>query len=93
MPTAQYSTDDCDWGKSNATGQSGIDNTSKLATAGTDVQGQCLIGGKTAMDATSDGVNNNDRNKIKWRSDKKKKETVSAALLIALGVAGLILGS
>ena len=34
-----------------------------------------------------------DSAKIKWRSDKKEKQTVSAALLIALGVAGIILGS
>jgi len=31
--------------------------------------------------------------RIQWRTEKKKKTTVSAALLLALGVAGLVLGS
>ncbi|KAG9240500.1 hypothetical protein BJ878DRAFT_546192 [Calycina marina] len=30
--------------------------------------------------------------RIQWRTDKKKKTTISAALLLALGVAGLVLG-
>lgn len=52
---------------------------------GSDVPGKCFMGAKASADVSSGAV--------KWRSEKKKKQTVSAALLIALGVAGIILGS
>ena len=92
VPTAGYSVDGCDWTYCNVTGQSGIDafekclNTTTM-NAGMDIKGKCFMGEKAQADAKSDA------NKIQWRSEKKKKQTVSAALLIALGVAGIILGS
>jgi len=51
------------------------------------VQGKCFVGteAKAGLPVTSDGTT------IKWRSDKKK-DTISAALLMALGVAGIIIG-
>jgi len=50
------------------------------------------MGAKAEEDKKSDGPKT-DAQKIKWRSDKKEKQTISAALLIALGVAGIVLGS
>lgn len=92
VPTAGYTADGCDWRYCNVTGQPGIDAFGKCLEettkrAGSDVQGKCFTGAKASADVSSDASG------IKWRSNKKKKQTVSAALLIALGVAGIILGS
>jgi hypothetical protein len=79
-----YHEETCDWGG----------RLSAVETAA--VEEQNFMGGKAATNMTSvmeiDGVTNRDSSKIKWRSDKNKKETVSAGLLIALGVAGIVIG-
>jgi hypothetical protein len=92
VPTAGYAANGCQWRYCNVTGQGGIDAFDKcLSTtntrAGSAVKGKCFKGQKAATDAMSEAT------KISWRSEKKKKQTVSAALLIALGVAGLVLGT
>jgi hypothetical protein len=50
----------------------------------------------TSMDEKCFGANakvvTSDSNSISWRNGKKKKKTVSAALLIALGIAGIVMG-
>lgn len=92
VPTAGYAANGCQWRYCNVTGQGGIDsfdrclNTTNIR-AGTAVKGQCFKGDRAAADAMSEAP------KVSWRSSKKKKQTVSAALLIALGVAGIVLGS
>lgn len=92
VETGSYDANGCTWQYCNVTGQSGADVFNKclkrttLKTANATIQGKCFIGKEGAqLEVTSDG------NKIKWRSDKKK-DTISAALLIALGVAGIIIG-
>jgi len=74
-------------------------------TRSKNVQAKCFVG-KNGAGAPGTGVGINGTGKpigynqtsgadrIQWRSEKKnKKTTVSAALLLALGVAGLVLGS
>lgn len=52
-------------------------------TSSASAQGNCF--GPKAKVVTSDG------NSMSWRGEKKKK-TVSAGLLIALGIAGIVIG-
>ena len=54
---------------------------------GTAVGGNNSIGKPLEVNHTSGG------DRIQWRTEKKKQTTVSAALLLALGVAGIVLGS
>jgi len=92
VETGGYLKDGCAWEYCNVTGQSGVDTFGKCIqttkdSLGTEVLGKCFIGkeAKAQQTVTSGGT------KIKWRSEKKK-DTVSAALLMALGVAGIIIG-
>jgi hypothetical protein len=101
--TAGYEANGCSWRYCNVTGAEGVkgfeqcmESSGKIAKG---VTAKCFIGkdgpGSSVIAApiqakkqTSGG------DTIQWRSKKKeKKATVSAALLLALGVAGLVLGS
>ena len=91
VETGGYIGDWCAWEYCNVTGQSGVDTFEKCiqttdTSLGMEVPGKCFVGkeAKAQQAVTSDGT------KIKWRSDKK--DTDSAALLMALGVAGIIIG-
>jgi hypothetical protein len=81
----------CSWTYCNVTGQGGMDLFTNCikdseTSSGTKVQGQCFMGGAKSQLAVTSGAD-----KVKWRNEKKK-DTIGAALLMALGVAGLIIG-
>jgi hypothetical protein len=93
VPIAELSAES-DWEHGNTTGPAAMDifddntsTTSSLLSEDTSAQSQCFNVRNTTVVAKIDWVNSSDRNRTKWRSDRKKKDTVSAALLIALGVA------
>lgn len=83
--TSDYSANGCDWSYCNVSDRSGIDEFEKrLNTAALEVEGQCFLGGKPQ---TSDARR---RISVPWK--KTEKKTLSAGLLIALGVAGMLMG-
>jgi hypothetical protein len=83
--TGGYTADGCDWAYCNVTGQSGIEEfESCLRATAPEVKAQCYSGGKAQ---TSDA-----RRQISVPWKKTEKKTLSAGLLIALGVAGMFMG-
>ena len=84
-PTSGYEANNCSWRYCNVTEESSVKAFGSCLnrTATTDVEGQCFSA--NGKDATSEGIS------ISWKLGKKKK-TVSVGLLIALGVAGMLLG-
>ena len=82
--TSGYDADNCAWRYCNMTGPNGVSSFESCLnrTTSTSVEGKCFSSnGKVA---TSEGSS------MYWKFGKKKK-TVSAALLIALGVAGVFI--
>ena len=85
VTTGGYSANGCDWTYCNVTGQSGIKEFGKcVSETAPEVEAQCFLNGK-AM--TSDA-----RRRISPPWKKTDKKTLSAGLLIALGVAGMFMG-
>lgn len=83
-PAYEYDAKDCAWQYCNATGQSSVRACeSCLNQTAPPIKGNCFSVKSNAVKS--------DSNSVPWRSGKKKK-TVSAALLIALGVAGMVMG-
>lgn len=93
--TEGYTADGCNWRYCYVTGQGGIDTFGKCLNSVNKqtkkaINGKCFTSNseKRAMKKVTSGTDS-----IHWRGDRKKKQTVSAALLIALGVAGIVMGS
>jgi hypothetical protein len=83
--TGGYTANGCDWTYCNVTGQSGIKEFGKcVSEAAPEVEGQCFLNGK----AMTSGA----RRMISPPWKKTNKKTLSAGLLIALGVAGMFMG-
>jgi hypothetical protein len=82
--TGGYSADDCDWTYCNVTGNSGVSTfESCVSKTAPEIEAQCFVAGKAQ---TSDSR----RTSTPWK--KTEKKTLSAGLLIALGVAGMLMG-
>ena len=85
VTTGGYTVNGCDWTYCNVTGQGGIETFQKcVSETAPEVEGQCFKGGKAQ---TSDA-----RRRISPPWKKTDKKTLSAGLLIALGVAGMFMG-
>jgi hypothetical protein len=83
--SAVYDAENCAWRYYNVTGQN-VDSSFESylnRTSSASLEGKCFSSNSKV--ATSEGSS------IYWKFGKKKK-TVSAALLIALGVAGIVIG-
>ena len=86
IPSSGYELDACAWRYCNVTGQSGVNNfegcMNRSAPSG--VVGKCFDGTAVNAKPATSGSG------IPWKG--KKKKTVSAGLLIALGIAGMVMG-